>query len=229
MGRKPNDPVLLTIRGTLANKDLEVSRKLHNETAGSEPGKAAAQALGDYSHKVYVPAEGAEKLSDAKPGEILFIDVWRDPEGLQQFFGAKLVQEQGGKLFAQKTPMVHMPATNAFGYSMPAPMTRNERYVGILQGKAKSIEQLISVFREGMTAGLGEARKKGQLSHNLYATLGPPSADGSADIVAVDVFSDLKGMLEVYGSEDMAKMGALFVGRPSGSIWTQPRGVFNEW
>lgn len=229
MGTKLNDPVLLTIRGTLVNKDLETTRKLHNETAGSAPGMAAAQALGDLSHKVYVPAEGADKLSDAKAGEVLFMDVWKNPEGLQQFFSNKQVQEQGGKLFAEKNPTVHMPATSAFSFHLPAPMSRTDRYIGILQGKAKSIEQLIGAFREGMTSGMAESRKRGQLSTELYVTLGPPSTDGSADIVAVDVFADLKGMLEVYGSPAMAEMGKLFVGRPSGSIWQQPKGIWNEW
>jgi hypothetical protein len=229
MGQKLNDPVLLTIRGTLSNKDLEATRKLHNETAGSEPGKAAAIALGDLSHKVYVPAEGGEKTSDAKPGEILFMDIWRNPEGLQQFFSNKQVQEQGGQLFKEKNPTVHMPATGAFSFHLPTAMTRTDRYIGILQGKAKSVEALIAAFREGMSAGIADARKHGQVSTELYVTLGPPSTDGSADIVAVDVFHDLKGMVEVYSTPAMQEIGKLFVGRPSGSIWTQPKGIWNEW
>src|SRR4051812_41217627 len=87
MATQSKDPVLLTIRGKRAVQDLDAARRLHNETAGSEQGIAACRALGDLSHKVYVAAGGAaEKFSDAKPDELFFMDVWKNPEGLQQFF-----------------------------------------------------------------------------------------------------------------------------------------------
>jgi len=43
-------------------------------TEGPQPGIEIARSLGDMSHNVYTPAEGAGSLSDAKPGELLFID-----------------------------------------------------------------------------------------------------------------------------------------------------------
>ena len=80
------DFVLLTVRGTLAPKTLEEARTLHNETAGSAQGIAAARALSDLSHTVYAPCAVAGDLSGAKSNELLFIDFWQDPAGLQQFF-----------------------------------------------------------------------------------------------------------------------------------------------
>lgn len=67
------------------------------------------------------------------------------------------------------------------------------------------------------------------MSHELFLKLGPPSTDGSVDICAYDVWSDLTGMLAAYGSEAMKGMGKVFVGRPSGSIWQAAPGAWNEW
>jgi len=68
--------VLHTTRGTLNPKTLDEARTMHNAfvTEGSQPGIEIARSLGDMSHNVYTPAEGAGSLSDAKPGELLFID-----------------------------------------------------------------------------------------------------------------------------------------------------------
>ena len=57
---------------------------LHNDTAGSQAGIAAARALGDLSHKVYAPVVMPQ--SGAKEGEVLFMDWWQDPKGLMDFF-----------------------------------------------------------------------------------------------------------------------------------------------
>ena len=229
MGTQGNLPVLLTIRGTRSVKDIDAARKLHNETAGSDQGIAACRALGDLSHKVYVAASDAGKLNDAQSSELFFMDVWKDADGIQKFFSNPQVVEQGGRLFSEKEPGVYMPATGAFSLHLPVPMARTERYIGILKGKVKSPEAAINVFGEGLMAGLGEMRKAGLVSHELYVKLGPPSADGSAEILAYDVWADLKGMLAAYGSEAMNGLGKVFVGKPSGSIWKQAPGAWNEW
>jgi hypothetical protein len=104
-----DSPVLLTVRGRTIPKTVDDARALHNATAGSAPGMEAARALSDLSHCVYVPAP-AGKLSGAEPGELLFLDQWADPAGLQQFFSAKEVQEQGGKMFSAKDAAVWMAA-----------------------------------------------------------------------------------------------------------------------
>ncbi len=81
---------LLSIRGALAPKTLEAARAVHNETAGAPANVAAARALGDLSHMVYVPME-----HDGHHGnEFLILDQWNSLEGLNQFFANPHVQEQ---------------------------------------------------------------------------------------------------------------------------------------
>src|SRR4051812_28308602 len=89
--------VFLTVRGKYIPDSLESCRVVHNETAGSAPGVAAARSLGDLSHKVYAPLVTPQ--SSAKVGEVLFCDWWQDPKGLMDFFANENVQMQGTKLF----------------------------------------------------------------------------------------------------------------------------------
>ena len=48
--------VLFTNNGKLLPTSEEEARQIHNATAGNPAGVAAAQALGDLSHLVYVPS-----------------------------------------------------------------------------------------------------------------------------------------------------------------------------
>lgn len=229
MNAQSKEPVLLMIRGTLAVSDPDSARKLHNETAGSEAGVAAAQALGDLSHKVYIPAVGAEKTSDGKTGELLIMDVWQTPEAIGQFFSDVNVVKTAGQLFSAREPVVYMPAKDALTFHLPPTMDRSNRYLGVLRGTVKSPEKTIALFRQELTKTIRANRKRGQISHELFFRLGPPSADGSVEMVAVDVFGDLQGMLEAYSSENMTAFGPLFTGKPSGSVWQQPKGSWVEW
>src|SRR5690349_13604373 len=102
MSTSSTGPVLLTVRGTTSAKSVEAARMIHNDTAGSEPGKAAARSLGDLTHKVFTAAAGAGEMSGAKADELLFIDVWDDAAGIQQFFSNPEVQKQGRALFTNK-------------------------------------------------------------------------------------------------------------------------------
>jgi hypothetical protein len=101
-----NLPVMLNVRGTHSQKNLDAARNLHNETAGSPAGIQAARSLSDMSHCVYVPVKNLGDISGAKEGELLFIDFWADGDGLMKFFSDKNVQEQGAKLFTNKDPSV---------------------------------------------------------------------------------------------------------------------------
>lgn len=215
---------LLCIRGTANTQDLEVSRKLHNETAGSEPGIAAARALGDLSHKVYVPCTEAGEHAGSKPGELLFIDVWKEPAGIETFFSNKNVQEQGGKLFAAKDPVVAMPGTGAFTFALQAPMSRTDRYLGLIRGTVKSAADAIAAISSGAKEGLSQARARGQLSHELFVRLGP----GEPELIGIDVWTDLHGMMKTYAEHTPALL-PLFTGRPATSLWSQPKSPWNEW
>ena len=117
------DPVLLLIRGTLVDGAApEAARKTHNATAGNDAGVAAARALGDLSHKVYLPAKSA--MSGAKPGELLILDVWESAEGMQTFFSNPQVSEGGKKLFSTRDPTVWMRAREALTFNLPAPCVK---------------------------------------------------------------------------------------------------------
>src|SRR5258707_516672 len=93
---------LLSIRGTLSPDTLEAARALHNQTAGAPESVAAARALGDFSHMVYVPT-GQQSASAA--GEFLILDIWNNMEGLNTFFANPHVQGQAGQIFSERDPV----------------------------------------------------------------------------------------------------------------------------
>jgi hypothetical protein len=222
------EPVVLTVRGTLVPATLESARTLHNDTAGSPPGIAAARSLGDLSHKVYSPCAAGAKMSDAKPGELLFLDVWTDPAGIQTFFSNPQVAEQATKLFKSKEPTVWMPARGAATFHLPAPMSQSGRYVGVIRGQVKSPEEAIAGFRDANTKFIRDARQSGQLSHDLFFKLGPPNEP--AELLGIDHWYNLEGMLAYYGNmEHMGPVMPVFSGRPAASIWEQAPGQWSEW
>src|SRR4051812_7147299 len=137
---------LLCIRGTTNAQDNEVARTTHNMTAGNDAGVAAARALGDLSHKAFVPCVEAGDFAGCKAGELLFLDIWKDPDGITKFFSDKQVADGGNMVFKQKGPVVAMPATGAFTYSLQAPMSKSGRYVGLIRGTAKSVNEGINVI-----------------------------------------------------------------------------------
>src|SRR4051812_15559017 len=127
-------PYLLAIRGTLAPKTQEAARAIHNETAGAPPNVAAARALGDLSHMVYVPAE------QSATGEFLILDLWNNLDGLNQFFANPQVQEQAGHIFDTRDPVVWAPADGFASYHLPVPSGKNDRIVAVVRGMVQSRE-----------------------------------------------------------------------------------------
>jgi hypothetical protein len=223
-------PVVLTVRGTHKQASLEAARILHNQTAGSERGIAAARALGDLSHKVYAPCARAAALSGAKEGEIAFIDVWEDPKGIMDFFSNPQVQESAGHLFASREASVWMPAQGSFSFHLPAPMGHDERSVGMIRGPIQSPEAAIEAFRVAGTKGLRDARRRGQLSHDIFIRIPPPGDRSPVELLGIDVWANTTGMLEQYA--DTMKMGglaAVFTATPQASVWEPPPGSWSEW
>ncbi|MFO0728359.1 MAG: hypothetical protein U1E65_31555 [Myxococcota bacterium] len=228
MSKLEDTRILLTVRGTVSTSNLDLGRKLHDETAGSAAGIAAARALGDLSHKVFVPAAVGD-MGGTKPSEVLFIDVWEHPDGLQKFFANKDVQEQGGKLFKERDHAVWMPARGAHSLRLDAPAHRQERYVGIIRVPVTSPEAAIEAFRASGLKHLRDARRRGQISHDLYFRMMPPvEAGAKAELLGVDVWFDKDGMLEQYKNE-MSELGSVFAGAPTASIWQQPSTAWSEW
>jgi hypothetical protein len=223
------DPVVLTVRGTLVPASLEAARVLHNETAGSAQGIAAARSLGDLSHHVFAPSKGAAKMSNAKDGELFFVDNWLAAEGIQRFFSDAHVQAQAAKMFSSRDATVWMRARGAFTFHLPAPMGRTERYLGVIRGLVKSPEAAIEAFRAAGEKGVAAARGRGQLSHELFFKVEASHA-GRPELLGIDVWSSLEGMLEHYGdSANMALLGPIFDGPPAASVWEQAPGHWSEW
>ena len=141
-------PVLLTVRGKVLPDTLEQMRVIHNQTAGSPPGIAAARSLGDLSHMVYAPlTANGQPATTSK--ELLFLDVWVHPKGIMDFFSNEDVVQQGTKLFSSRDATVWMPAEGSFSYSLPAPRGKTDRYVGIVRGPIASGREVDRHFSRG--------------------------------------------------------------------------------
>ncbi len=220
--------VFLTVRGQYLAPNLEACRVIHNDTAGSAPGIAAARSLGDLSHKVFAPL--ASPASSAKEGEVLFLDWWQDPKGLADFFANENVQMQGTRLFKGRDATVWMPARGAFSYVLPAAAGRNERYLGMIRGPIKSPEAAIEIFRKADMKAQRAARARGLLSHELFIKLQGPGDNSPLELLGVDVWCDLKGMAEHYGDPNEMKMlDGAFAGKPDPTTWAQAPGAWSEW
>lgn len=223
-----NPGVFLTVRGKYLAPSLEACRVIHNDTAGSAPGIAAARALGDLSHKVFAPVPSPN--TSAKDGEVLFMDWWQDPQGLMTFFQNETVQMQGTKLFASRDSAVWMPAKGSFSYALPAAAGRNERFVGMIRGPIKSADAAIEIFRAADQKAQRAARARGLLSHEVFIKLNAPGDSSPLELLGVDVWCDAKGMQEHYGDpNEMKALEGAFAGQPDPTIWVQAPGAWAEW
>jgi hypothetical protein len=221
--------VLLTVRGTSIPENLEAARVLHNATAGSEQGIAAARSLGDLSHNVFVPSTKS-KQSGAQPGELLFIDWWDNPKGIMDFFSNADVQKGAAHLFSERDATVWMAARGSSSYHLPAPKARTERYIGIIRGPVESPERAIEVFASVDTKAQRDARRRGLISHGLFIKMNPPGDSSQLELLGVDVWSDFGGMNEHYGDHThMSGLAGAFAGRPATSVWEQAEGNWSEW
>ena len=220
-------PVLLTVRGTLNPATLDAARVLHNETAGSAPGIAAARALGDLSHRVFAPITEAPGTKD---GELLFIDTWCDPAGIGQFFSNPEVQHQGGRMFAAKDATVWMPANGALAYHLPPPRTLAKRFIGIARGTVGNVEQAIAAFVDADARSIRDARRRGILSHEVFVKVPMPGDTSPPEVLGLDQWASFEGMLEHYRDEAAMKtLGPVFTGPPATSIWATAPGDCSEW
>jgi quinol monooxygenase YgiN len=217
---------LLAIRGTLAPPTLEEARLLHNRTAGAPQNVAAARALGDLSHMVYVPVD----QQGHGTGEFLILDIWQNMEGLNAFFANPQVQEQAGQIFSSRDPLVWVPADGFTSYHLPAPHGHDERYVGVVRGLVRSREAAREQHNSLVAAHLATARQRGNLSHEAYFRLAAQDAPEALEFFAVDVWMSASGMQQHYG--DPAFTGAfqeMFAAMPSAATWRHPAGEWVEW
>lgn len=128
---------------------------------------------------MYAPVPGL----GAEAGELLFFDWWKSAEGIGTFFSDAHVQGMASKLFSARDGVVWMPARGAFGFDLPAPAQRPERYVGVVRGAVASPEQAIDVFDRVLSSKLSDARRRGQLSHHVFRFVAT-SANGAPALAA---------------------------------------------
>jgi hypothetical protein len=216
---------LLAIRGTLNKTVLDEVRTIHNETAGSPPGVAAARALGDLSHNVYVPLGDAPDAAS----ELLILDSWTSVDGLRTFFSDPQVQAGGGLIFKDRDSAV-WSLSEMRGFVHPTPKDKPDRYVGIIRGTVRSREAAREVFDGMVNKTINASRMLGHMSHQMYWRATPPNEQPSLELIGVDVWYDGEGMKKFYAEATKAA-GAydVFVSQPATSIWKQPQGQWVEW
>jgi hypothetical protein len=241
-------PVLHTTRGTLNPETLDDVRKIHNAfvTQGPQPGIEIARSLGDLSHNLYSPADGAGDLSDAKPDELLFIDYWAEPDGMETFFSHPSAQSAGDQLYASREESEWKTAPAA-AIQFPARAGAPARFIAMMRAPIRSADDTIAALQRLVSANLGAARQRGQLSHQPFVrhttqmTARPASntrrSNGEniaaptapAEILVVDFWPTLTGLNEHYN--DTTVMNGLrdAVAEPLAmSVWEQVSG-FAEW
>ena len=220
------NPYLLAIRGTLAPSTLEAARTIHNETAGAPPNVAAAKALGDLSHMVYVPLEHSETGA----GEFLILDLWNNLDGLNQFFANPQVQEQAGRIFDTRDPVVWAPADGFASYHLPVPSGKHERIVAVVRGVMHSHAEAQAVHNAIVAREVNKARMAGDVSHEAYLRLAAPDSPEALEFLAVDVWMNASGMGQYYNDpEFLSAFQDLFAAPPSTSVWVHPAGDWVEW
>ena len=224
-------PVLLTVRGKMLPKSLEEMRVLHNRTAGSAPGIAAARSLGDLSHLAYAPFASLPQ-STAKPGELLFLDLWQSPKGIMDFFSNEEVIQQGTKMFSARDATNWMRADGSCSDPLPAARGegKNDRIVALLRGPIASPEKAIDIFRAVDIDAQRDARRRGLLSHEIFIKLSAPGDASPLELLGRGVWSGRAGMAEHYGdATHMKALGSAFTGAPDPSAWEPAAGEWSEW
>ncbi|HEY5081521.1 MAG TPA: hypothetical protein VII91_06320 [Bauldia sp.] len=218
---------LLTVRGSLAASTRDAGRLAHNQVAGSDEAVAMARSFGDLSHAVYVPTDAPA----AGAGELLIIDYWNSVEGLMTFFTNEQVQTGGKLVFkADRENIIWQSTPGLPDFNLPAPMGKNERYVGLAQGPIKSREAAEKVLSEMMRKAANTNRAKGLMSREWFFRMSRPGEKPSLEAIGVDVWFDAAGMQEVYADPDeFAGFGDLFTARPATSAWQKPSGAWVEW
>ncbi|MEO6396679.1 MAG: hypothetical protein ABIO40_12310 [Devosia sp.] len=224
------DPVptqfLFTVRGTPAAADHEGVRAAHNQIAGSDQAVAFVRSCGDLSHNVFIPAAH----TTGKPDELLFIDYWNSAEGLMKFFADPQVAAGGEAMFSQRDHVLWANTPGLPRISMPAPQTRNERFVGLVRGPVASRAKAENTLRDATRKALNGNRAKGLMAREWYFRLTAPGEPESLEAIGYDLWFDAEGMQTVYADPaEMAPLADLFTAKPATSVWKKPEGQWVEW
>ncbi|HEX2647947.1 MAG TPA: hypothetical protein VHO95_12030 [Candidatus Dormibacteraeota bacterium] len=196
---------------------------------------------------MYTPAEGKDGLVGAKPRELLFVDYWADPSGMERFFSNPLAREAGDRLFSSREESEWVPAPAAFTFQVPTKDGTPARFVGMARAPVRSVEDVTAKLSGLVWTNLRTSRRRGHLSHGLFVRLasvvrarpasnarhnGGGSVTAStepAEILAIDFWSTLEGLKDHYGNATaMTGLDDALTGPLAVSIWEQVNG-FSEW
>jgi len=144
---------LLTLRGKVSTPTVAGARELHNKTAGSAGGIAAARALGDLGHNVSTSAGGG-----AGSDQVLIIGCWNSRSGFGQFFADPQVQAGAELLFTEREGTLWAPTSGFGGFHLAA----------------------AAAFRAYAAATINTARKYGQIAHATWSRLPKTGRDDLA-------------------------------------------------
>jgi hypothetical protein len=93
-----------------------------------------------------------------------------------------------------------------------------------------SPEDSIAAFSRAIHQGLPDARRRGQLAHDLYIKLRPPGDDAPLELLGVATWSSLDGLHEHYtDTKGRSAMQNVFSGPADPTVWEQAAGQWNEW
>jgi hypothetical protein len=219
---------LLTVLGKVKPGNTEDTRNLHNQTAGNPDGVAAAKALGDMSHMVYMPCNAGNSFT----GDLLFLDIWNNLDGMNQFFGDHQVQAGAGMMFESRDAVVWSKLDNFLNFHFPAPNNvNNEKIVGIIRGTVSSLADAEVIHNTAMAGQVAASRAAGMLSHEFYSRLAAPGSPEALEVLGVDVWMNAESMMKHYTSPGFQSSGLykIFAAKPVSSIWAHPQGEWVEW
>ncbi len=218
---------LLTIMGKVKPTSVDTAREMHNQTAGNPGGVAAAKSLGDMSHMAFMPLDAATNFK----GDILFMDIWNDVDGLRKFFSDPQVKAGGDMMFVSKEAVVWNKIESFLNFQFTAPSGNNDKIVGIIRGSVKSIAEAEAIHNPAIALNVKAARANGMISHDFYSRLAAPGSPEALEVLGVDVWMSAEGMMKHYSSPEFQNSGLykMFTSKPSSSTWVHPKGEWVEW
>jgi len=218
---------LLTVMGKVKPESIEATCKLHNETAGDPGGVAAAKTLGDMSHMTFMPTDASTNFK----GDLLFMDVWNNLDGLNKFFSDPQVQGGANVMFSTREAIVWSKLDSFLNFQFPVPTDKNKRIVGLVKGKVNSIEEAQEIHNTAIAGQVGISRAAGIISHEFYVRLAAPGTPESLEVLGVDTWMNEESMLQHYMSAGFQNSGLykMFASKPASSTWVHPKGEWVEW
>jgi hypothetical protein len=122
---------------------------------------------------------------------------------------------------------VWIPARGGLSFHLPSQARKSEVFLGIIRGAVKSGEDAVRSFNDATLRGQRDARRRGQLSHELYFRIDAPK--DSPELLGLDVWGSLEGMMEHYKATMGSGYGDVFAATPGASIWQEAPGQWSEW